>query len=344
MRGTLKKLSKTPTQLELREPRGDFLADVLGASLIRHALYTPIEARAPWGVSIGRQSRAPFYLVVQGSARLEVEGEKPHVLSPGEVGFVPHGAPHVLRDAVTSRAVAVCDGRYCARNEPRRIGGDGAATSIIAGFFELSESQGASFLAKVPRLIVLSAKDPTWGPWVASAVQFIVAESATSHPAGGVVIQRLADVLFILAVRSVAALGLCQSSGLGAVVDPRIYEALNLMHARVAEAWTVESIARQVGMSRSGFAGRFSEIVGEPPLQYLARWRVTRAAELLRTTSDKVETIAQKVGYESVPAFSRVFKRLHGIAPGAFRRTASSLPDVPPRRVPTAKTSQPYPK
>lgn len=68
---------------------------------------------------------------------------------------------------------------------------------------------------------------------------------------------------------------------------------LNLMHAQVAEAWTVESIARQVGMSRSGFAARFTAIVGEPPLQYLARWRVTRAGELLRTTSDKVETIAR---------------------------------------------------
>lgn len=102
-------------------------------------------------------------------------------------------------------------------------------------------------------------------------------------------------------LRSVAASGMCERSGLAAVEAPRIYRALNALHARVAEPWTVTQLARLVVMSRSGFAARFSELVGEPPLQYLARRRMTRAAELLRTTTYSVEAIAGQVGYESVP-------------------------------------------
>ncbi|WP_093516877.1 AraC family transcriptional regulator [Stigmatella erecta] len=320
MRKTPKQLAEKPTPLELRDPRGDAVADVLGASLIRHALYSPIEARAPWGLRIPRRNRASFYLVAHGSARLEVEGERAHVLSSGEAGFVPHGTAHVLRDSADSEPLPVCDGPYSLSWVPRRIGGHGAATAIVAGFFELSDGRGPVLLQGVPPLVVLSASDPASGPWISAAVQFILAESASPRPAGNIVLQRLADVLFVLALRSTVGNGPCQRGAIAAVADPRVYETLSLMHARVAEPWTVDMLARRVGMSRSGFAARFTELVGESPLQYLARWRIARAAELLRDTTEKVETIAGRVGYESVPAFSRAFKRLQGTGPAAFRR------------------------
>lgn len=321
MRKTPKKLAATPERLAPGDPHADFVSDVLGASLLRHALYTPIEARAPWGLRVPRSARASFYLVARGNARLEVAGEPAHVLVPGEIAFVPHGTAHVLRDSVESEPITVADAAVLSHVNRKPLGGRGAATSIIGGYFSLNEEQGAGFLDKMPKLVVLSASNPTSGPWVASAVQFILAESVAARPASAIVIQRLADVLFVLAIRSVAASGMCERGGLRAVEDARIYRALNALHARVAEPWTVAMLARLVGMSRSGFAARFSEIVGQPPLQYLARRRMARAAELLRTTSYSVEAIAGQVGYESLPAFSRVFKRWHKTAPAAFRRS-----------------------
>ena len=100
--------------------------------------------------------------------------------------------------------------------------------------------------------------------------------------------------------------------------------ALALMHAQVAHPWTVAELAARVGLSRSGFSARFTELVGEPPLQYLARWRAARAAELLRGTSEPVSTIAERVGYESTPSFNKAFKRWQGTSPGAYRRGSST--------------------
>ncbi|NUP13225.1 MAG: AraC family transcriptional regulator [Polyangiaceae bacterium] len=319
---TPRNVSGTPAPLDLQDPRADVLGDVLGASLIRHALYKPLEARAPWGLRTPRLPRASFYLVARGSARLEVEGQRVHVLSPGEVGFVPHGTPHVLRDAPDSEPILVCDGPCSPSLTPRKIGGRGAATTVIAGFFELSGGREPMLVRDMPPLVVLSATDAVSGPWILATVQLVLAETGSPRPATGLVLQRLADVLFVLALRSTAHQGGCAPSALAAFADQRIYDALNLMHTRVDDPWTVEELARRVGMSRSGFAARFTELVGEPPLQYLARWRVARAAELLRDTDEKVATIAGRVGYDSVPSFSRAFKRWQNASPATFRRTA----------------------
>ncbi|UJR83021.1 Hypothetical protein I5071_50860 [Sandaracinus amylolyticus] len=306
--------------MELQDPRGDVVADVLGASLLRHALYKPLEAHAPWGIRLPTRSRASFYLVTCGSARIEVEGERAHVLSPGEVAFVPHGTPHLLRDSADTVAGAVCDGPPTSNLTPRRIGGSGAITNLVAGFFEIRSGHEPPLLQKMPNLVVLSSSDPTSGPSIAALVQLVLAESVAPKPASSVVLQRLADVLFVLALRSVRASGQCKAPGIPALTDPRIYEALNLMHAQIAEPWTVVALAKRVNMSRSGFAARFTELVGESPLQYLARWRVTRAAELLRDGDDGIEAVANLVGYESLPAFSRAFKRWQGESPATFRR------------------------
>ncbi|QRO00035.1 AraC family transcriptional regulator [Archangium violaceum] len=315
-----KKLAETPAPMELQDPRGDVIADVLGASLLRHALYRSLEAHAPWGLRIPQQPRASFYLVARGSARLEVEGERVHMLSPGEVAFVPHGTPHVIRDAEGSAVTTACDGPLTSCLVPRRIGGHGAATTVVAGFFEIRNGREPPILQKMPSLVVLSSTDTVSGPWISATLQLVLAESAAPRPATSVVLQRLADVLFVLALRSVGASGQCKAPGIPALTDPRIYEALNLMHAQLKEPWTVVSLAKRVNMSRSGFAARFTELVGEPPLQYLARWRVTRAAELLRDGDEKIEAVANLVGYESLPAFSRAFKRWQGESPATFRR------------------------
>lgn len=298
--------------------RSDALADVLGISLVRNALYKRIEARAPWGIRKGPKPRAIFYLLARGSAWLEVEGEPAAKLGVGDAAFLPHGTPHVLRDAKTTAAVLIGEGAPRPSTATRRIGGLGARSSIIVCFFERDAGRIPALLANMPHVAVLSAAEPA-DPWTGATVKLILAESAAPGPASTFLLQRLADVLFVQALRALSQ----QPNGppgLAAVSDPVIYRALSLMHADVAKGWTVAELARRVGLSRSGFAARFTTLVGEPPLHYLARWRLARAAELLRDTDDAIVEVATRVGYESVPSFSRTFKRWHGRSPAAFRR------------------------
>jgi len=319
-----KKVSKRPTTIDLQDPRGDVLADVLGVSLLRSAMYKRIEARAPWGMRTAFRERAIFYLIARGAALLEVDGERPLSLSAGEVAFIPHGSEHTLRDSASTKPEPVCDGKRCPDGTTRRLGGTGASTTIITGFFELSGREPA-LLERMPRVVMLSPIDPTSGPWVAATVQLLLAESAAPGPASAIVLQRLADVLFVQALRSLSRHVECNQSGLAALADPPIHRALALMHAKVEESWTVAKLAARVGLSRSGFAARFTELVGEPPLQYLARWRIARAAELLRDGEEGIAAIAARVGYESVPSFSKAFKRWQGVSPGTFRRPRAGL-------------------
>lgn len=325
-----KSLSNRPPTLTVEDPRGDVLADVLGAAQLRNVLYKRLDCQAPWGIRVPHREHASFYLLARGAARLDVDGEAPVALSAGDAVFLPNGTPHTLRDSATTESALVCSGAHKRDDRPGRLGGDGAASSIVAGFFDLGVGRHTALLGRLPRVVTLSAKDGAAGPWVSATVALIVAESASPGPASALVMQRLADVLLVQALRSLSSHTDCAKSPLSALSDPHVGRALALMHAHVAEAWTVESLAAKVGLSRSGFAARFVAIVGEPPLQYLTRWRMARAAELLRDTDESMAEIAAKVGYESVPSFNKAYKRWQGVSPGAFRRGAPAGQVAPP--------------
>ncbi len=320
-------LSQTPIQLDIADGRGDVLGDVLSLGLLRNVLYKQIEARAPWGMDVKARDRAMLYLIARGQARLELEAQEPLVLEAGHVAFLPRGPAHVLRDSPTSPPSAVCDGaRHRPTSGTRRIGGRGAPTSIVAAFFELDRAP-PPLLGRPSEVVVLSGDASTEGPLVAATIALVLAELESPGPASVLLLQRLADVLVVQAMRSLTKQRGCQAQrqqGLVALSDPPIHKALSLMHAQVSHAWSVAELAARVGLSRSGFAARFTELVGEPPLQYLARWRVTRAAELLRDTDEAVSTIAARVGYDSTPSFNKAFKRWQGTSPGAYRRAALS--------------------
>ena len=297
----------------------DVLADVLGVSLLHHVIYKRVEAHAPWGIRVGARPRAMFYLIARGSALLELDGEPALALSACDAVFLPHGSAHVLRDSANTKPALVCAAKHTNAPGPQKIGGDGEQTSIVLGFFELG-GRPPALLERMPNLVTLTPTRGTSDPWVSATIQLMLAESASPGPASVIILQRLADVLFVQALRSLSSHANCKHPGLGALADPPVHEALALMHANVEIPWTVAELASRVGLSRSGFAARFTSLVGEPPLQYLARWRIARAAELLRDTNFSVDEIAARVGYESVPSFGKAFKRWRGTSPGAFRR------------------------
>jgi transcriptional regulator GlxA family with amidase domain len=183
-------------------------------------------------------------------------------------------------------------------------------------------------VAALPPVVHVRGDDGTAIQWLEASLQFVACEMASGQPGAETVVRRLADILFVQAVRAhLAQSGEGAKGWLRALVDPQIGEALGLIHAKPEEPWTVELLASRVAMSRSAFAARFTQLAGEPPLSYLTRWRMDKATRLLRTSNASIGEVAARVGYDAEAAFSKAFKRRIGMAPGAYRRarTAANL-------------------
>jgi AraC-like DNA-binding protein len=301
----------------------DVLAEILAATRVSRLIYGRLELSAPWGIQSPETDAAHLYVMARGGARLEVAGTSPASLAAGDVAFLPHGVRHCLRDAARSPLRSLERGECRQALDPIRLGGGGAPTTLVAGAFAFRRSL---LLERLPRVIQIAAHDPAVSPWLPATAQLLVAESASRRPGSTVVIDRLADVLFVHALRTAIDGNACSGEGLRALADPPIARALALMHDRPHESWTVEKLASAVGLSRSGFAARFRATVGEPPLEYLGGWRMTKAAQLLRESDDSTSEVAARVGYQSDAAFNRAFKRREGKGPGAYRRAHSRLP------------------
>ncbi|MEO8622981.1 MAG: AraC family transcriptional regulator [bacterium] len=331
-------MRKTPNNTTDRPDSADTAVDVIGEILeavhLRTAIFGKLELGAPWRVRIPERDYLSFYVVARGSAWLDIRKSKTappeHAvqipLSAGDAVLLPHGSAHELRDVDRSDAPPRdFDYDQCPRalNTPSaRLGGDGPITSIIAGHFTLGSAPRNPLLASLPSAIHLPAGAVSASPQLAGLVPLILSESASPGPGGSIVLARLADLLLVHAIRLWVSTAGQSECGLRAVGDPAIGAALRLMHARPAEPWTVERLASSVSMSRSAFAARFTERVGEPPLQYLARWRMTVAAQRLREDDDAaIANVAEAVGYGNPVAFSKAFTRMQGVGPGAFRRS-----------------------
>jgi AraC-like DNA-binding protein len=161
--------------------------------------------------------------------------------------------------------------------------------------------------------------------WFGTTLDLIITESALRKPGAEPIITRLSDILFIQAVRAYAGAASGERPNwFAAAADPQISEAIASIHQAPQSQWTVEQLATLSGMSRSAFANRFTELVGEPPLRYLSRWRMHKAIEMLREGRRTTAEIAALVGYESEAAFSKAFKKWNGLGPGTFRRTKNN--------------------
>ena len=170
---------------------------------------------------------------------------------------------------------------------------------------------------------MIQGKDGKAVEWLDSTLQAIAWETADNRPGAEMMITYLSNILFIQAVRAYLASLQQQDDGgwLRGLRDPQLSAVLTLIHQSPETNWTVDSLAKQVNLSRSTFAARFKQLVGEAPFQYLTQWRMYRAARLLRSTNLPLVAIAQQVGYESPAAFSKAFKRLLRQSPGEYRQS-----------------------
>ena len=308
----------------------DVMGEILEAVHVRTAIFGRLDLGAPWRLRLAERHYLSFYVVARGSAWLELprtpgctaNWPTEIALSAGDAVVLPLGSAHELRDVDRSEIPALSvDYDACPRAiHAAQLGGEGPVTSIIAGHFTLGRAPRNALLASLPPAIHVPAGAMSASPQLSGLVQLIINEGASPGPGATIVLARLADLLFVHALRLWISTARESACGIRAVTDPPIGAALRLMHARPAEQWTVEQLASAVAMSRSAFAARFSELVGEPPLQYLARWRMTLAAQRLREDDVPIADVAEAVGYANPVAFSKAFARVQGMGPAGFRR------------------------
>ena len=311
----------------------DVLADVLESIRVKALVSGRLELAAPWGFRM-EGGRSGFYVVTRGSCWLQVDGVEPPIqLTGGDFVLLPQGHAHALRDSQHTRAVPVAhvmracpkSAKGCQPGGVYQNEGDGPVTTVVGGCFQFEDGHLTPLASALPPIIHVKGDGGSPVKWLESTLQFVASEMASGHPGAELVVNRLADILLVQAVRThLAQVGEHGTGWLRAIVDPQIGEALALIHQQPAEPWTVESLAGRVAMSRSAFAARFAELVQEPPLTYLTRWRMHRATRLLRGTEANVGEIAARVGYDAQAAFNKAFKRWIGVAPGAYRRAPST--------------------
>jgi AraC-like DNA-binding protein len=306
-------------------------ADFLRGIRLQSAVAFWPEFRAPWGVSVERDW-AVFHIVAQGDCWLQVRGiAEPVRLSEHDFVVVTHGQFHTLCDQISRRVVNFFD--LVKANDAGRKGGlcfpgDGAVTKLVCGGMLLENRRSNPLLSILPPVLHVKADKNCGRPLMRLMAQQIASELESGGIGSREVVNRLVDVLFLQAVRTYFEenADTATSGWLAAVRDPQIGRALELLHRQSRRQWTVDSLAREVAMSRSSFASRFRELVGEPPQHYFTRLRISAAASRIRSTGDKLIAIAAAAGYESLPAFVKSFKRHTGMTPGEYRMAGDKWP------------------
>jgi AraC-like DNA-binding protein len=302
------------------------LADVLDLGRVRGALMANVRAGAPWGLELPQSPGASFHALTSGVAWLRVGEREPVQLMPGDLLLLPTGVPHRLSaeprgrcrlfDRRMKEAQMTADGDLT-------LPGRGAVTTFVCAAYEYDLEVGRPLMALLPEVLHVPA-DPVHGREVALLVELLAGELGGHGPGSPAATARLIDLLLIAAIRRWLSSTPqdAQPSWLHALRDPIVGRTIALLHERPAERWTLEALAHEVHLSRATLARRFTQAVGEPPLAYLARWRMQLAARRLKDSSDTVEQIARDVGYTSEFAFNRAFARSRGVPPGRYRRLA----------------------
>jgi AraC-like DNA-binding protein len=257
-----------------------------------------------------------------------VAGGQPIRLNEGDLLILPQGDPHTLSSAPRMRATP--DLAMFARPATPlpivyELGGGGPdRTRVVCGFLGCDQRPFNPLMSALPAAIHLPAVGPqATGGWLGTVLNIAMRESGSARAGSENILARLSELMFVEAVRRyIESLPEGGGGWLSGLRDPMVGQALGALHAKPAETWTVESLAHAVGASRSVLAERFTELVGHPPMQYLALWRMQLASRLL-ADGGHVAAVAEAVGYESGAAFSRAFKKLVGQAPASWRRDGS---------------------
>ncbi len=315
----------------------DVLADVVETVCLRTVMYARLELTAPWGARLGATSGPSFHAVGRGACWFDVDGmDRPIRVGAGEYLLLAKGQGHVARDQRSTKPLPLP--QILARHagaDPGflRYGGAGAATSMVCVNVTLDDQLNRPLFATLPPTIHVKGESRAATDWLGATVQMFSSEVAVPRPGAQAVLKHLVDVLFIQAIRSYLLGPDPPPAGwLNGLIDPQIGPALQLLHIHPERSWQVEELAARVNMSRSAFFRRFGDLVGEPPLKYLAAWRMRKAQRMLHDDHATLKEVGTKLGYASEAAFSRAFKRWAAVSPDTYRKLSPSEDPVASRR------------
>jgi len=326
----------------------DTLSDLLRSVRVRGAVFYYVSCSEQWSAQAppaseiaeavipGCEHVMEYHMVAKGNGWAAVSGESPVKVGAGDVVLFPQGDSHVMSSAPGVEPLRqTAEWVFATRNEPKPmpiayhhgvieagapLPVDRADTVMVCGFIGCDLRPFNPLVAALPRLLHLPAGRA--GGWVNRVIEQAVIESNDPRPGGDAVLERLSEMMFVdSARRYLEDLPEDATGWLAGLRDRFVGKALEFMHEQPTKDWTVDDLARGVGLSRSALHERFMQYLGHPPMQYLANWRIQLGAKMLRESNRTVATIALEVGYESEAAFSRAFKRLVGMPPAAWRRT-----------------------
>jgi AraC-like DNA-binding protein len=318
----------------------DALSEILRVVNLRGAVFFHARCTAPWSVKSPVASTLAqaldskgahlvlYHYMVEGRCLVEFDGLAPVELIAGDVILIPHGDSHTMGSSLRGMPDAPVRMDDVLRQRPRNIdlGGGGETARFVCGYMACDPTLFRPVLDALPRVITLSLHGPGASNWLARSIGDAVEEASSPKPGGETVLAKLSELMVVETLRSyIGNISTEQQSWLGGLRDRTVGRCLALMHERPAYPWTVESLARTVGASRSVLAERFTHFVGQSPIQYLAKWRMALAANHLSNTSLSLTRIAEEVGYETDAAFNRAFRRVYGVPPGAWRRERAPM-------------------
>lgn len=315
-------------------PPADPFGEVLHFLRMTGAYYCRSELTAPWGLTLPPMPGYMwFHVVTAGRMWLETGEKEGDWIRLGDLALVPHGEGHVLRSEPGAPAPGILDLErelISDRYEILRHGEGGAPTGLLCGAVRFAHPAAANLIEILPSAIHVEASSSPRLDWMQSTLRLIASEAGELRPGGETVITRLGDILVIQAIRAwMQSDPAAQKGWLGALRDPQIGRAIASVHRDPARDWTVAALATELAMSRSAFAARFTELVGEPVMSYVARWRMQIAVTALKEEGATIGQLADRLGYRSEAAFSRAFKRIIGVPPGAIRTSARAQDHAP---------------
>ncbi len=304
----------------------DALAEVLQDLRLSTSFFARSELKAPWGLAFSVSDGPHFHMIVTGQCILRINNEHIH-LKAGDLVFLPHADDHQLADSPESAAVpllALPSERIGQNAALLHYGGDGVAALLICGGVSFAGPIVHPLLKLLPHVLLLRREELEGEyTWLDMTLTLMGAEALSLRLGSVAIMTHLADILVLQSIRVWLERDENHQIGwLGALGDVDIGRALVLMHRHAEEAWTVASLAREVNLSRSVFAERFSRLVGVPPMQYLTQWRMSLANSWLREQHMSASEAAHRLGYSSEAAFSRAFKQHFHVPPGSLQRGA----------------------
>ena len=315
----------------------DALSNVLRTVRLTGATFFDVVARAPWvaeqpgpemilpKILPGAEHLIAYHVVTDGRCFAYAIGGEPIAVEAGEVVVFTKGDPHVMSSGPGMRgnpfSPSVIDAVDTGQL-PLQInfGSTGPTTKLVCGFLACDSQPFNPLLDNLPPVIKAGDPQKRDTGWFGQFIHFAKMELAQKRVGGESILARLSELMFIEVVRRyLEGLPPGQTGWLAGLRDPFIGKALSLLHGGPAQNWTIKTLAKQVGVSRSLLAERFTDLVGIPPMQYLAKWRMQIASELLLGGAT-VATVAAETGYASEAAFSRAFKKMVGVPPSTWRR------------------------